>query len=115
VYFQPWYRLPEDAKKDDLDPSTPPPPKGDDNPDIEDYMGHYELTGLIDWDRYILTSTIRYNFDTGYGSAETGLSFPLWGRLKGFVQYFEGYGESLIDYDHRVQRVGFGILLTDLL
>jgi phospholipase A1/A2 len=115
LYIQPWYRLPEDAKEDDMDPLTPPPPKGDDNPDIEDYLGNYEVVGMFDWGRYILTSTLKYNFDTGHGSAETGLSFPMWGRLRGFVQYYEGYGESLIDYDHRVQRVGVGILLTDLI
>ena len=115
LYLQPWYRLPEDKKKDDLNPLSPPPPKGDDNPDITDYLGHYELTALIDWDRYIFSSKIRYNFETGYGSAETGFSFPLWGRLKGFVQYYDGYGESLIDYNHRSQRIGLGILLTDLL
>lgn len=35
--FKPWVRLSEDEKRFDLDP------RGDDNPDIEDYMGHYEL------------------------------------------------------------------------
>ncbi|KZY43839.1 MULTISPECIES: phospholipase A [unclassified Oleiphilus] len=89
--------------------------RGDDNPDIDDYLGHYEITGVMDWGRYKLSSSVRYNFDTGYGSAETGFSFPMWGRLRGFIQFFEGYGESLIDYDHRVQRIGLGILLTDLL
>ena len=84
-------------------------------PDIDDYLGHYEITGVMDWWRYKLSSSVRYNFDTGYGSAETGFSFPMWGRLRGFIQFFEGYGESLIDYDHRVQRIGLGILLTDLL
>jgi phospholipase A1 len=115
LYAQPWYRIPEKQKVDDSDPLTPPPPKGDDNPDIQDYLGYYELTGIVDLDRYVLTTTVRYNFDTGYGSAETGFSFPLWGRLRGFVQYFEGYGESLIDYNHRSQSIGLGILLTDLL
>lgn len=115
LYIQPWYRLPEDEKFDDMDPLTPPPPKGDDNPDIEDYLGNYEVIGMIDWGRYILTTNLKYNFDTGHGSAETGLSFPMWGRLRGFVQFYEGYGESLIDYDHRVQRIGVGILLTDLI
>jgi len=115
LYIQPWYRLPEDRKIDDNDPATPLPPEGDDNPDIDDYLGHYSVNGVVDWGRYVFTSTIRHNFSTGYGSIEAGMSFPLWGRLKGFVQFFDGYGESLIDYDHHNQRIGLGILLTDIL
>lgn len=115
LYLQPWYRLPEDAKKDDGDPNTPIEPRGDDNPDIEDFLGHYEFLSVYNADDYELTNMVRHNFQTGKGSVEIGVSFPLWGRLKGFVQYYNGYGESLIDYDHRVQRLGLGLLLTDLL
>lgn len=115
LYLQPWYRLPEDEKEDDGDPTTPLPPKGDDNPDIADFMGHYEFVGVYNAEPYELTNMIRYNFATGKGSFELGASFPLWGRLKGFVQYYNGYGESLIDYNHKVERIGLGILLTDLL
>lgn len=115
LYLQPWYRLPEDKKEDDGDPNTPISPKGDDNPDIEDFMGHYEFLGVYNAQEYELTNKLRYNFRTGHGSVELGVSFPLWGRLKGFVQYFHGYGDSLIDYDHKVERIGVGFLLTDLL
>lgn len=113
--IQPWYRFPEDKKPDDGDPSTPPPPDGDDNPDIEDFMGHYEITGAYRWDKMEFAGLFRRNFDEGHGAIELGLSFPLWGRLRGYAQYFDGYGESLIDYNHRNQRFGIGVLLTDLL
>lgn len=115
VSLQPWYRLPEDDKEDDGDPLTPPPAEGDDNPDIEDFMGHYELTGAYRWNDIEFSALLRRNFDEGRGAHEFGISFPLWGRLRGYFQYFEGYGESLIDYDHKNQRIGVGVLLTDML
>lgn len=115
LLFQPWYRIPESKKKDDGDPGTPPPASGDDNPDIEDYMGNYELTGVYRWQKLEFSGLFRRNFEEGHGAHEIGVSFPLWGRMRGFAQYFEGHGESLIDYDHKTRRIGIGVLLTDLL
>jgi len=48
-------------------------------------------------------------------SAEFGYSFPLGDTLRGFFQYYNGYGESLIDYNERIERIGFGIMLNDWL
>lgn len=117
VAIQPWYRIPEDDKDVQGDPvnNIPPSPEGDDNPDIEDYMGHYELSGVYSHKNLEFTGRTRYNFEEGNGAIEVGMSFPLWGRLKGYVQYFNGYGESLIDYNHQVERIGIGFLLTDIL
>lgn len=61
----------------------------------------------------------RKNIESGFskGAVELGWSFPLWEipYFKGYVQYFSGYGESLIDYDEYVNRLGVGIILTNLL
>lgn len=115
VYIQPWYRIPEDEKVDDGDPTTPPPAKGDDNPDIEDYYGHFELKAAYERSNYQIGTLIRSNAQTHKGAFELSYSFPLYGRLRGLFQYFDGYGESMIDYDYRVQRYSMGILLTDFL
>ena len=113
--IQPWYRLPESKKSNTDDPTSPFDPHGDDNPDILDYMGHYEFTGAYRWRDLEFSGLFRQNFATGKGAQEFGISFPLWGRTRGYFQYFDGYGESLIDYNHRNRRVGLGVLLTDFL
>jgi len=107
--FRPWWRLPEDERTDPL--ST----EGDDNPDIDDYMGHFELATVYKWHHYELSAKARQNFATHKGALELGFTFPLWGKLRGYAQYFNGYGESLIDYNHNQQRFGIGIALTDIL
>jgi phospholipase A1 len=113
--IRPWYRFDEDAKVDDGDPTTPPPSEGDDNPDITDYIGHYEINGAYRLDNVEFTGMFRRNFREGHGAFEVDVSFPLWGRLRGFAQYYNGYGESLIDYNYKMERIGVGILLTGLL
>ncbi|MEW6984026.1 phospholipase A [Colwelliaceae bacterium 6471] len=105
--LRPWYRLAEDKKE------TPLSSKGDDNPDILDYMGHFELGMGYKWENFELTALTRQNFSTHKGALELGFIFPMWGKLNGYVQYFTGYGESLIDYNHSQQKIGIGIALTN--
>jgi len=107
--FKPWWRLPEKEKK------FITASKGDDNPDIIDYMGHFELAMAYEWDEYEFSIKARENFNEHHGGVEVGFTFPLWGKIRGFIQYSSGYGESLIDYNHSQQRVGLGIALTDVL
>lgn len=110
ISFKPWYRLPEDDKR------FPADPDGDDNPDIDDYMGYFELNGVMTYRNLEFSSLLRNNLrDENYGALELGVSFPLWKRIRGYAQYFNGYGESLIDYNHRIERFGLGFLITDLM
>lgn len=110
LIFKPWYRLKEDPKDSPLDP------KGDDNPDIEDYMGHGELTALYLFGQRTLAVMMRSNFKSEHrGALQIDWSMPLQGKLRGYVQYFNGYGESLIDYNRSSQRLGIGVMLTDWL
>jgi phospholipase A1 len=104
--FKPWYRIPEDDENDD-------------NPDITDYLGHYELSASYLWKEHVFSVMSRNNLESGFsqGAVQLSWSFPLgnWPYLKGYMQWFSGYGQSLIDYDTYVNSIGFGISLTDWL
>jgi phospholipase A1 len=108
--LKPWYRVPESDKEDPGDPG------GDDNPDIGRYMGSGELGLLYRKKRNTLTLLVRNNLKPdNRGAVVIGWSYPLSRRIKGYLQFFDGYGESLIDYDHRNTRIGAGFLLADWL
>lgn len=99
--FKPWYRIPED---------------NDDNPLIDDYLGRYEIHGLYKKRQQTFSLMLRNLFDgDGRDTVQLDWSFPLYGRWRGYLQYFNGYGESLIDYNAKSHRLGFGLQLTDWL
>jgi len=106
--IRPWYRIPEKEKE------MPLSPRGDDNPDIHEFMGNGDVTLGFRHSRYEFAATLRGNPATGKGAAELAMSFPLFSRFRGIVQYFNGYGDALIDYDHFQQRIGIGVLLSNL-
>lgn len=104
-YFnlKPWLRIEED--KDD-----------DDNPDIEDYMGYFEFQGIYNRNKQNFGLLVRNTLKDDYrGAVQLDWGFPVYDQVRGYVQYFYGYGESLIDYDRKVNKLGIGIKLTDWL
>lgn len=106
-----WYRLPEDKKTSSTDYT------GDDNPDIDKYLGYFELRGIHKINNHTFTLMVRNNLrKDNKGAVETTWSFPLpKTRMKGYVQYFDGYGETLIDYNYKMTRIGVGVAFTDWL
>lgn len=97
-----WYRIPESAKDDD-------------NPDIEDYMGPGEIWGYYLWNKHRFGMMLRNNlhFSDNRGALQLEWSFPLVRRVSGYLQFFTGYGESMLDYNHSVNRIGIGFILRD--
>lgn len=104
LYLKLWLRIPEEEKDSPLDAD------GDDNPDIVDYLGHGELHwwGRLRERRLLLM--LRANPQTGRGALSLDYSYPGDSRdLYYRVGLFNGYGESLIDYDRSLTRISFGI------
>jgi phospholipase A1 len=102
-----WYRIPEEEKDDPLDPS------GDDNPDIEDFLGKFELELGATYEGINVNAFIRNNLKSdNKGAFELNLTYPISSRFALLLHYFTGYGESLIDYDHHIERIGIGVQLS---
>ncbi len=59
-------------------------------------------------------ANLRFNEDN-HGAVQLGYTFSLHNQLRGYVQVFSGYGESLIDYDHEVNSLGIGLMLSNWL
>ncbi len=84
----------------------------DDNPDITRYLGYGDLEARYYNGKLVLSALARRH------SLQLDLAFEapelLGIRLKNsdlHLQLFDGYGESLIDYNQRHRTVGFGISL----
>lgn len=106
--FRPWVRIPEFEER------YPGDPLGDDNPDILDYMGNFDLNIVYGGNSHQFGLMVRNNLqiDSNRGAAELTWSFPVNDRLRGRLQYFHGYGENLIDYDRFNQTLGLGVELN---
>lgn len=104
LYLKPWYRLPEDEEDDN-------------NPDIEDYLGYGDYGAAYKWKNQVYSILLRNNLDsdTNRTSVQLDWSIPINKRLKAVVQYVNGYGDGLVDYNNRNKRIGVGIMLTDWL
>ena len=86
----------------------------EDNADIEDFMGYGDIKFLYGLpSQQSLSGTLRYNPGTNKGAAQIDYTYPLSKNVNGFVQVFQGYGESIVDYNYENTSIGFGIVLND--
>jgi phospholipase A1 len=93
-----WYRIPESQKDDD-------------NPDIQHYLGKGDLVGRYQTDRgYVSAVLLRRRF------VQLDWATPLLaalGAARLHLQVSSGYGESLIDYNHKQTTLGIGVSFGD--
>jgi phospholipase A1/A2 len=98
-----WYRIPEASADDD-------------NPHITDYMGNGDLLAHWRLGEHDVEALLKSNFDPGNLKAGLQLSwsFPIPGTraIRWYLQYYYGYGESMIDQEFLVNRVGIGVALA---
>ena len=96
VSVRPWIRL-SDGKKDD-------------NPAITDYIGDGELNLSYSYNRHQFYTVITHPFNQFQGgSVQLNYIFPIKGHVRGHLQAFQGYGETLIDYNNKQTTIGIGV------
>ncbi|WP_107964695.1 phospholipase A [Campylobacter concisus] len=86
-----------------------------DNKEILNYIGHGDVRLSYNLNDHIFSLMLRNNlhFDkTNKGAAEISYMFPIFSTgIYGYLQYFTGYGESLIDYNRHTDKVGLGFVI----
>jgi len=92
-----------------------------DNPDVARYRGYVDLRAVLDFPALYdvqLASHMRVGHNLDRGSVEVDLTYPLY-HLPGLrwnvfflAQYFNGYGESPLLYNKRVEQYRFGFSLS---
>jgi outer membrane phospholipase A len=94
-------------------------PDREDNPDISDYRGYCDFGLTVGWKAGFQAAAIgRIGSSGENGSIQIDLTYPLRALGEGNfdlflqVQWFSGYGESLITYDQYTDalRVGVGLV-----
>ena len=95
-----WHRLSESEEDDD-------------NPAMWRYYGYGDLKLAYAPNRNTFTLMLRQG--TQNGAVDFTWSYPVTRFIRAYAQYFDGYGESLLDYNVHTRRVGIGIALNDVL
>jgi phospholipase A1/A2 len=104
ILLKTWWRLPENDEDDD-------------NPTLSEYVGYGELWGTLYWKKQRFALMLRNNLRAeNKGAVQVDWSFPLpliGDKVSGYLQYFNGYGEGLLDYNSSSNRISAGFMLTD--
>lgn len=89
---------------------------GDDNPGIEDYIGNFELLTIYGRHKHRFTMMLRNNLKReNRGAIKVTWSYPIYEHIRIYAEYFNGYGDNLLEYQTHTQNFGIGFALNDLL
>jgi len=83
------------------------------NEDLMDYLGYGYFKIIMPYKKHFFKTKFKYCIE-GYGSSELNYSYPVPLRddLFFYLKVFDGYGESLIDYNQRVKKLGIGFSIS---
>jgi len=83
------------------------------NPELINYLGHGEVRFIFPYKKHMLETKFRYSSEAKL-TTEINYSHPVFLRddLFFYIKGFSGYGESLIDYNQKVKKVGFGFSIS---
>ena len=122
VQLKAWYRLPEDEDNDD-------------NPDILRFMGYGEFQATYFLEKQRFAVMLRNNLRSqNLGAVQLDWSVPpitlgrfflgsvlspetlekyFTDKFSLYFQYFNGYGEGLMDYNKSINRISVGLMIAD--
>jgi len=83
------------------------------NPDLMDYLGYGHLRFVVPYKKHIFEVKFKSAFN-GHNSYDAHYTYPLFGTddVFIFIKAFQGYGESLIDYQTNVSKLGIGFSIS---
>ncbi len=105
ILIKPWLRLEEAAAEDD-------------NPNIQDFVGRFELSSAYKKGNHNVSLILRHSLRNGNrnrGSYRFSYAYKALDYLKIHTQIFSGYGENLLDFNHKQTTFGIGVSLVDWL
>ena len=84
------------------------------NSDIAYYLGYENVLLSHKWGK-LKTSIEAQNLESGFkrGYIQTTISYPILQAISVYAQFFNGYGQSLIEYNHKSTGFGIGVSLND--
>ncbi len=89
----------------------------DDNPLLTDYVGNQKIFVGFKYKRFENTLTYQNDitdYKTDKGSTTLDIALPSDNNnFNYFFRYFNGYGESLIDYDNKIERYSIGMMISN--
>jgi len=102
VSFKPWYIFHDSSYE-----------KYNDN--MSNYLGHGKLLLIYKLHKFVFSLMSRNNIESAFqrGAVQFTASYPIYKQLRLYIQFFSGYGQSLIEYNHRTNAAGIGFALND--
>ncbi len=88
----------------------------DENPKIADYVGRAEAIVIYKAGRHQLSTVLAHSMkfkDGGRGSIQLNWVLPVIDNFKLMLQVSDGYGETLMDYNHKQTTIGISVSLVE--